>query len=58
MAELINAIIAIGGTTACEVPFDVARMDEEFISLPQLVSCFVAEEGGRIAGFQSPMRGF
>lgn len=58
MAELINAIIAIGGTTAYEDPFDAARMDEEFISLPQLVSCFVAEEDGEIVGFQSLMRGF
>lgn len=58
MAELINATIAIGGTTAYETPFDAAAMDAEFISLPQLVSCFVAEEDGRVAGFQSLMRGF
>jgi GNAT superfamily N-acetyltransferase len=58
MAELINAIIAIGGTTAYEALFDTASMDAEFISLPQLVSCFVAEEDGRIVGFQSLMRGF
>jgi len=58
MAELINAIIRIGGTTAYEDPFDAASMDAEFISLPQLVSCFVAEENGEIAGFQSLMRGF
>lgn len=58
MAELINAIIAIGGTTAYESPFDAAAMDAEFISPLHLVSCFVAEEDGRIAGFQSLMRGF
>lgn len=58
MADLINAIIARGGTTAYEIPFDAAAMEAEFISLPQLVSCFLAEHDGKLAGFQSLMRGF
>lgn len=58
MAELINVIIGIGGTTAYEEPFDAASMDAAYISLPQLVSCFVAEDGGRIFGFQGLMRSF
>ncbi len=58
MADLINAIITPGGTTAYEDPFDPAALDAEFISLPQLVSCFVAEEDGVIAGFQSLTRAF
>ena len=58
MAELINAIIAIGGTTAYEEPFDAASMDAAYISLPQLVSCFVAEDVGVIVGFQGLMRSF
>lgn len=58
MAELINAIIAIGGTTAYEDPFDTASMDAAYISLPQLVSCFVAEAEGIIVGFQGLMRSF
>lgn len=58
MAELINAIIAIGGTTAYEEPFDAASMDASYISLPQLVSCFVAEADGGIVGFQGLMRSF
>lgn len=58
MADLLNAIIAIGGTTAYETPFDAARMEAEFISLPQLVSCFVAEADGAIVGFQGLMRAF
>ncbi len=58
MAELINAIIAIGGTTAYEDAFDAASMDAAYISLPQLVSCFVAEENGEIVGFQGLMRSF
>lgn len=58
MAELINTIIAVGGTTAYEDPFDAAHMDAAYISLPQLVSCFVAESGGDIVGFQGLMRSF
>lgn len=58
MAELINVIIAIGGTTAYEEPFDAASMDAAYISLPQLVSCFVAEDDGEIVGFQGLMRSF
>lgn len=58
MAELINAIIAIGGTTAYEEPFDAASMDAAYISLPQLVSCFVAEADGELVGFQGLMRSF
>ena len=58
MAELINTIIAIGGTTAYEEPFNAASMDAAYISLPQLVSCFVAEDAGEIIGFQGLMWSF
>lgn len=58
MAELINEIIAIGGTTAYEEPFDTASMDAAYISLPQLVSCFVAEADDVLVGFQGLMRSF
>ncbi len=58
MAELINTIIAIGGTTAYEEPFDAASMDAAYISLPELVSCFVAEADGELVGFQGLMRSF
>ena len=58
MADLINAIIAIGGTTAYEDAFDAVSMDAAYISLPELVSCFVAEADGGIVGFQGLMRSF
>lgn len=58
MADLINAIIVRGGTTAYEDPFDAAALDAEFISPPPRVCCFVAEQGGTIVGFQSLMRPF
>jgi GNAT superfamily N-acetyltransferase len=58
MADLINVIIAIGGTTAYEDPFDAGSIDAAYISLPELVSCFVAEVDGALAGFQGLMRSF
>ncbi len=39
-------------------PFDAARWMPAIYSLPQLVSCFVAEVDGRIDGFQGLMRSF
>lgn len=58
MAELINVIIAIGGTTAYEDPFDATSMDAAYISLPELVSCFVAKDDGQLLGFQGLMWSF
>lgn len=52
MAELINEIIAIGGTTAIEAPFTAASMDHEFVSGPHVISSIVAEENGELLGFQ------
>ena len=53
MAELINAIIAIGGTTAHEDPFDAAAMDANYISADGSIACFVAEDSSDLLGFQS-----
>lgn len=58
MAELINAIIAIGGTTAYEDTFDAAGMDAEYVSPPYRISCFVAEADGEVVGFQGLLRSF
>jgi L-amino acid N-acyltransferase YncA len=52
MAALINEIIEIGGTTAYETPFDRDAADEEFISAPHVISSIVAEENGKLLGFQ------
>jgi L-amino acid N-acyltransferase YncA len=52
MATLINEIIAIGGTTAYEKPFTPESMDHEFISPTYLLSCTLAEDEGRLLGFQ------
>ncbi len=58
MADLINAIIKRGGTTAYEDLFDAETLAAEFIDLPQLISCFVAEADAALAGFQSLFRSF
>lgn len=58
MADLINPIIAAGGTTAYEDPFDAARMLAEYIDPPQFVSCVVAEEDGQLLGFQGTTRSY
>lgn len=53
MAELLNAIIARGGTTAHRTPFDAERMVLHYIEPERAVSCVVAERDGKILGFQA-----
>ncbi|MCZ8315640.1 GNAT family N-acetyltransferase [Phreatobacter sp.] len=53
MADLLNAIIAKGGTTAHRTPFDIDRMIAEYVAPPRLIACHVAERDGAILGFQS-----
>ncbi len=53
MCALLNAVIAEGGTTAHQRPFDEARLVGHYISPPRSVSCTVAEDGGAILGFQA-----
>lgn len=57
MADLINALIARGGTTAHQRPFDAEEMLHHYIAPPDNVSCTVALTGGAIAGFQSVVTG-
>lgn len=53
MADLLNAIIARGGTTAHCDAFDVDRMISLYVAPPRLIACHVAERGGAILGFQA-----
>ena len=55
LAELLNAIIARGGTTALEQPFTPERLDEKYLTGPKVLSCVVAvdSETGRLEGFQT-----
>jgi L-amino acid N-acyltransferase YncA len=53
MAELLNHIIAIGGTTAHEQPTDAAKTRHHAIDGPDVLSSVVAEEDGSVVGWQS-----
>lgn len=53
LAEILNTVIEIGGTTAHTEPFDEKRIREEFIAPPRGVSCFVAVAEDEIVGFQA-----
>ena len=57
LAELLNAIIARGGTTALETPYTPEHLDEVYLTGPDVLCCFVAvdEATGRLAG--GPTRG-
>lgn len=53
MADLLNAIIAIGGTTAHQSPKSVEQVRSDYIAGPGTISCFVAESEGLVVGFQA-----
>ncbi|MEL7178033.1 MAG: GNAT family N-acetyltransferase [Pseudomonadota bacterium] len=53
MSALLNAIIAMGGTTAHRKPYDTDRMLRDYITTPYAVSCIVAEDAEQVLGFQS-----
>lgn len=53
MAAILNEIVANGGLTSREGPFDGGRMRREFISPRRGISCFVAVAGSDVRGFQS-----
>ena len=53
LCEVINPIIAAGGTTAHRRPFDAERMRRHYIAPPRHISCTLAEEDGTVLGFQA-----
>ena len=55
LCGLLNTIIRIGGTTAYEAPLTEAQFAEHFVTGPDLLSCFVAEDrdAGLLLGFQA-----
>jgi L-amino acid N-acyltransferase YncA len=52
LADLINEIIDIGGTTAWQTKFTPESFVEHYIAGPDCLSCFVAETD-RLSGFQA-----
>ena len=55
LAEILNRIIALGGTTAHQTPFTTERMLRSYVEPERNISCSVAELGGAAVGFQSLM---
>lgn len=55
LADLLNAIIARGGTTALEEPYTPEGLDSAYLTGPDVICCFVAvhHETGRLDGFQT-----
>jgi L-amino acid N-acyltransferase YncA len=55
LAELLNAVIARGGTTALEDAFSPEQLAETYLDGPNVLACFVAVDSatGRIEGFQT-----
>jgi L-amino acid N-acyltransferase YncA len=58
LAELLNAIIARGGTTALQQAFTPERLDETYLTGRDVLSCVVAvdPDTGRLEGFQTLIR--
>lgn len=55
LAELLNEIIARGGTTALQEPFTGQALAEAYLTGPEVICCFVAVDAdtGRLEGFQT-----
>lgn len=53
MARVLNAVIALGGTTAHEHPKTEAQVREDYVGGADVLSSVVAEVGGEVIGWQS-----
>lgn len=53
LTDIINPIIAAGGTTAHLTPFNETRMRDHYVAPGGLISCMIAEVDGVPVGFQA-----
>jgi L-amino acid N-acyltransferase YncA len=53
LAELLNAIIARGGTTALQTPYTPDGLATAYLTGPDVICCFVAQSDGPLLGFQT-----
>ena len=53
MTALLNQIIALGGTTAHQDPMSPQEVADHYVSGPDVLSSVVAEDEGRVIGWQS-----
>ena len=52
LADLINRIIVLGGTTAHQEPFRIKAFTDHSLTAPGVRCCHMAERDGRALGFQ------
>lgn len=53
MTQILNTIIAIGGTTAHQTPKTVATVRQDYIDGSEVLAAVVAEASGKVIGWQS-----
>jgi L-amino acid N-acyltransferase YncA len=53
MAEVLNAVITVGGTTAHELPKSPDQVRRGYIDGPEVLSSVIVEEAGTVVGWQS-----
>jgi L-amino acid N-acyltransferase YncA len=53
MAQVLNRIIALGGTTAHETAKSVQQVLDDYITGPDVLSCVVALDEDQVIGWQS-----
>jgi len=53
MADILNCIIAIGGTTAHQHAVTISNVTKWYINGPALITCHVAELVDAVIGFQA-----
>ena len=53
MTAILNAIIAIGGTTAHEAPKSTAAVATDYITSPDVLAASIAADDGTLIGWQS-----
>lgn len=53
MAAILNAVIALGGTTAHETPKPQDKVRQDYITGPDVLSSVVAELDGQVVGWQA-----
>jgi L-amino acid N-acyltransferase YncA len=53
LAQLLNEIIARGGTTALQTPYTPDGLAQAYLTGPDVLCCFVAAADGQLLGFQT-----
>ena len=52
LTALLNAIIAVGGTTAHQTPYTPAQFADHYLTGTHAIACHLAQQGPMVVGFQ------